>query len=641
MSVPKQPIGLTNFSGSIKSCPPNPDAIRSIVFTKCDNLGVTNGAATEILIPLSNFYIPVGEATRTSFTLPKKTALVTEIHKLNLGGVDTNGEVKFIALMPNYGIGSTSNSISIEWAMVNSIEEGELANIPQVGPDGNTSFNFSQVNGIDFEWGKYLSYDNTGTGSLLAATNGGLLQWDGTKCKLWNTLNSNSTTDYLNSIAVDSDNIAWISTNSGVVAFKNESFEVKFNTTNSILPSNNVTAIEPFENKLTIATDKGLSVCEKGGGNFKTFTIYNTPFLKHELIKKVKVAGDPIIFAGTTGGAYFMDSVTSTWGRYALNSLTVPGWSGSDDIQDMAVYGQNVYFATTNGLVTIPYAGLTSSLSQYVGITATTIVGGSGGDGPLTNNYTSLRVQGNDLFVGHENGGISILNLTTDDWYFASTVPELGGEAVTCLVSNFLASGSPKTLFTGNAISSRVVKLNVDTSDSDNAPGEGDLTDLMLSVTGRKINLDGSYFVDDIQYPSNQIFWFVFSKPVSDTAIFDFLSLRNGLGGTGSVVNLVTEQFSSCIVAAQPVDINNDTIELNKGVGYNLRLAMGATGVDGSFITSGLNVGFYTEDVVPILGWNKLGKMLILSGSDNNLIEGIYLRNPQSTDITIVSLIGN
>ena len=189
--------------------------------------------------------------------------------------------------MPNYGIGSTSNSISIEWAMVNSIEEGELANIPQIGPDGNTSFNFSQVNGIDFEWGKYLSYDNTGTGSLLAATNGGLLQWDGTKCKLWNTLNSNSTTDYLNSIAVDSDNIAWISTNSGVVAFKNESFEVKFNTTNSILPSNNVTAIEPFENKLAIATDKGLSVCEKGGGNFKTFTIYNTPFLKHELIKKI------------------------------------------------------------------------------------------------------------------------------------------------------------------------------------------------------------------------------------------------------------------------------------------------------------------------------------------------------------------
>jgi hypothetical protein len=641
VSAPKQPIGLTNFYGSITSCPPNPDAIRSIVFTKCDNLAVTNGAATEIQIPLGSFYVPVSEAARLSFTLPGKTSTVTDIHKLNLGGVDTNGDVKFIALMPDYGKGATSNSTFLEWTSIRSIDSGELSSIPQVGPNGNTSFNFSQINGLEFQWGKYLDYDNVGNGSLFAATNGGLLEWNGLSCKLWNTLNSNCPTDYISDIKIDSSNVAWLSTNLGVVTFINGVFDAKYNVSNSGLPSNNVLDIEVFGDKLVVGTDKGLSVLDKSGQNFSTYTIYNTPLLKHNVIKKVSIAGDPIIFAGTTGGAYFMDSNSKTWGKYPLNSVTVPGWEGSDDIQDIAVYLDSVYFATNSGLVVVPYTGLTGSPMQYTGSPVSTITGGVGGDGPFSNNFYSLRVENNELYVGHDNGGISILNFSTGEWYFEAPITQLGAGSVKCLATNFRTVSGAKTIFAGNTANSRIVKVNVETFDCDYAPGYGDFTDVLLSVPGSKVSIDGNYFVDQKQYPINQPFWFVFSKPVDSNTISNFLTLSSSIDGSGSNINLQVVQFGDYSVAAYPVNSSNAQIDLAHASGYNLKLSMGATAVDNSFITSGLNVGFYTEDIVPVLGWEKLGKMLVLSGSDNHLIEGIYLRNPQSTDITIIALIGN
>jgi len=184
VSAPKQTIGLTNFSGSISKCPPNPDAIRSIVFTKCDNLSVVNGAATEIQISLTKFFVPVTDAARVSFTIPKATPNTPYvIQKLDLGGVQgSDGKVKFIALFPQYGTGSTApNSAFVEWASVPSIENGELYDLPVIGPSATTSFNYSEINKLQFSWGKYLSYDNSGNGNLYAATNGGLLRWDGQK----------------------------------------------------------------------------------------------------------------------------------------------------------------------------------------------------------------------------------------------------------------------------------------------------------------------------------------------------------------------------------------------------------------------------------------------------------------------------
>ena len=53
-----------------------------------------------------------------------------------------------------------------------------------------------------------------------------------------------------------------------------------------------------------------------------------------------------------------------------------------------------------------------------------------------------------------------------------------------------------------------------------------------------------------------------------------------------------------------------------------------------------INTGFYTEDIVPVLGWNVLGKMLIHTGAESNLTQGLYLRNPQTTGVNFTTLIG-
>ncbi len=642
MSTPKQPIGLTNFFGSITKCPPNPDAIRAIVFTRSVNLAVTNGATTEIQIPLDNFFIPVHEAARLNFTIPAKTASLYTINKLNLGGLDTNGEVKFIALLPDFGVGATSNSQFLQWTSIKSIDEGELSSIPQIGIGGNTSFNFYQVNGLDFKWGTYVDYTTQySTGALYAATNGGLLKWDGIKTTLWNTVNSNLSTDYLHAIEIDSKNTAWIATNSGVLYFdETNQFTTKFNMTNSGLPSNNVTSIRLFGEYGVVGTDKGLSVFEKNGNLFDTYTIYNTPLLKHNYINKVEVAGDPLIFAGTTGGAYFMDSNTKHWGRFPLNSSTISGWNADDNIQDMAVYGTNMYFATNNGLVVVPYTNLMGATSsQFVGITASTIIGGSGGSGPYTNDFYSLRVKKDELYVGHgASGGVSILDLTTNSWYFAQPVSNLAGGPIKSLIPNFL-SPNDKTVFAGNSIDSRIVKLKINTIEYDYAPGSGDLTDMLLSIPGEK--LEGSYVVDSTIYPVDQLFWMVFSKPVSHTTAKNYISLNNNIDGSGNTILMGSTQSGIYTVVTYPVDSLGNKIELARASGYNYRLAMGCTATDNSFITSGLNVGFYTEDIVPVLGWNNMGKMLVFSGSDKHLVEGIYLRNPQNMDINITALIGN
>jgi len=638
VSIPKQPIGLTNFYGSITKCPPNPDAIRAIVFTPSVNLAVTNGASTEIQIPLNNFFIPVYEAARLNFTIPAKTTSLHTISKLNLGGLDTNGEVKFIALLPNFGVGASSNSEFLEWTSIKSIDEGELSNIPQIGTGGNTSFNFYQINGLDFKWRTYVDYTNSySNGALYAATNGGLLKWDGIKTTLWNTLNSNSPTDYLHTIEVDSKNEIWIASNLGVLTFDETSFTSKFNVANSQLPSNYITDLKLFGDNIVVGTDKGLSVFSKNGEMFHTYTIYDTPLLKHNYINKVEVAGDPIIFAGTTGGAYYIDTVTEKWGKFPISS-TMNGWNASNNVQDMAVYGNNIYIGTDSGLVVVPYMGLTGATnSLFTGITASTMVGG-GVTGPYNNNFYSLRVEKDELYVGHgASGGISILNLITNDWYFRNSVTGLTGGPIKSLIPNFL-SPNEKTIFAGNGVDSRIVKIKVNPFEYDYAPGAGDLTDILLSIPKYGIN---KYTVDSTIYPVNQLYWTVFSKPALYSSVQNYISLNSGVDGSGSSIQLGATQSGIYTVVTYPVDSLGHRIELSRASGYNFRMAMGCTATDNSFITSGLNIGFYTEDIVPVLGWNNMGKMLVFSGADKHLVEGIYLRNPQDMDINITALIGN
>jgi hypothetical protein len=677
VSVPKQTIGLTNFSGSISKCPPNPDAIRSIVFTKCDNLAVVNGASTEILIPLTDFFVPVTGAARISFTIPGATTSTPYIiHKLDLGGVDNgSGQVKFIGLMPQYSAGSTctncpgstqSNSLFLEWTNVSSIDKGELYTEASIGVTGNTRFAFSQINKLQFSWGTYLSYDNSGGGKLYAATYGGLLKWNGSKMSLLNTLNSNIPSDYVNAIDIDPNNAIWLATNNGLYQFKDDGNPNGFKAYQPppfvSIPANCLDVKLYNYTKAAVGSDMGISILDTTGSTCLSYNIYNAPLLKHNYISKVDVSTDLIVFAGTTGGVYFYDTKTNLWGKYPLNATTVTGWSGPSAVTSLASYNGNLYVGTTGGLVAIPYTGITgATTSPFIGITASTIYGGA--SGPYSSNFSSLRYVDYgglpELWAGHgSSGAISKLDIDSGVWDFTVANATLATGPVNDVLPDYL-SGSigAKTVFTGgvNATgpaesSSGIVKILTSPGLFDSVPGASDLTDILFSspngLTVGNYNFDSSrLYSAGYSQPNgsdtSQVI-ILFSKGVEASVLTNYLSLSVGLTGAGATVGIDSYTFDTRkkIHFAYATGSTGAPELLQKAAGYNLRLAMGLTATDNTVVSQGLNIGFYTENIDPVLGWNKLGKMLVLSGSDNNYIEDIYLRNPQGIDINVIALIG-
>ncbi len=652
MALPNQPIGLTNFKGSISKCPPNPNAIRAIVFTKCDNLSVVNGANTEIQISLTSFFVPVQGAARTSFNLPGATAnLPYNLYQLDLGGVDLDGGVKFIALFPNYGTGNTATSNQyVQWTNLNSIDEGVLFDQAPLGPSGSTSTSFSinQINQLEFSWGGYLTYNSPGEGYLYAATNGGLLRWDGNDMALWNTLNSQSPSDYISCLAVNSSEVL-VGSNEGVSVFTESQGFYKNYTVGNGLPSNNVLDIEMLSTGYVLAsTDKGFSIFDTLGTTFTNYNIYNSPLLKHNYIPKITASDDLEIFAGTTGGVYMLNYTANSWKKYPLNSSTVTGWSAPDSVTCVGEYNGNLYVGTTGGLVIVPYAGITGSVSPYPGVTATTVT--SGPTGPYSNYFSSLRIEDYNgayqLFAGHGDDGVSgssgwsIYDIDSDTWFYQDDDAALAGGPITDVLPDYLSgSTGPHTLFIGNTANSGIWNTITDTGDISQVPGTGDNANLLLSFP-KGLSGYGNYYVDtSMLYGSTQPLYFVFSKDMtggatSGISFENFFQMNTGIAGAGSTVT------GSWVWDATGTWGTFTPDSLEKAQGYNFTVAQGSTAADGTFLKEGLNVGYYTENISPVLGWNNLGKMLTLSGTDGSYTSSIYLRNPQSSTVNFIALIG-
>ena len=645
MAVPNQTIGLTNFTGSFSACPPNPNAIRAITFTKCSNLSVVNGATTEIQIDLSSFYVPVKNAGRASFTIPAKSSQMVPyvINKMDFGGLDTNGQVKYIAIFPQYGTGASANSYYLEWASNASIETGELYDLPVVGPGGESSFKFFNISQLAFSYGGSLDYYGGGTGSIYAATTGGLLKWDGTSATLFNTLNSNSTTDFLSSIAVDTNNYVWLGTDSGVVRFNEKGgFSTVFTTSNTSLPSNYINCLKLFGvNQGVVGTDNGLSIFDTAKVSLTaSYDIYNSPLLRHNYITCVEGSSDPYIFAGTTGGVYVLNPTTSKWNKFPLNSSSVTGWTAPDEIQSVASCNGNLYIGTTGGLVILPYAAAVgATISPIPGVTASVVLGG--GTGPYSSNFCSLRVENcsgsNRLYAGHDNGGVSILKIDTNDWYYVGQIDGLSGSNILDVLPDFLTSASDTFYSCSTIGEAGIQKTLISSNLQDYVPGSEDRTDILVAVPGGTAPGTGNYTVDGTKlYSINQPIYLVFSKPMDISSVAGGFSLVMGISGDGSPVTGSATLSSDGYVFTFTPDS-----PLQRAQGYNLKLSLGCTAEDGSYVAEGLNVGFYTENIDPILGWNPLGKMMVLSGSDIQLTSGFYLRNPQSIDVNIIALIGN
>ena len=630
MSVPNQFCGL-----SISKCPPNPNAIRAIVFSK-DNLTVSNGSATEIQIPLSKFFIPVEDAARTSFTIPaKQPNLPFDIYKVDLAGLTTDETVKFLALLPQFGgTASTSSSCGcdncggtastnigpyLEWASIDEIEKGELYNAPIVGPSSSnlSSFNFNKVNYLEYSWGGYINAQGS-TGSLWAATDGGVLNWDNSVMTMWNTLNSNLTSDLVKTLTVDSYNIVWLGNNRGLSKLINgQGIVQNWNTDNSGIVSNNVNSIKqlsPF--KLVLATDNGISIFNKEDGSWKNSDMYNTPSLSTNNITSLSISGDYIIL-GTDIGVYvtntLYDQDLNNWTLYNSNNS---GWTAPDYITCLDSNNTSFYAGTTGGLVKFDFGS--SSGTTYL----------AGPSGPMSDDYTALRIGSYEnvgislLYAAHSNG-ISIYNVDYDQWEYTESL----GEAPTTLIPDFTSGAtSSMNIFIGTTGSS-ISRLEIDSSYNSNyynVPEQNKLANVLLTFPN-----NGNTKLVSIQQP----LYFVFSK-----------SMYPG----NSVENCITiyDSTSTSVSGSWTWDSSYKILEFipdnlyDRASFYRFEIVNGSVAEDGSYLRDKLNVSFYTEDIVPALGWKTLGKLMVLSGTENKYVQGLYLRNPQNTGVTVNTLIG-
>lgn len=104
-----------------------------------------------------------------------------------------------------------------------------------------------------------------GTGNPILQQGAGLIKFDGTIPAIFNKSNSNIPSDFVFSIAIDSDNKKWIGTNSGLAIFDDNNWTI-FNKSNSQLPSDFIFFIYiDRKNNKWIGTGYGLIPLSTGG----------------------------------------------------------------------------------------------------------------------------------------------------------------------------------------------------------------------------------------------------------------------------------------------------------------------------------------------------------------------------------------
>lgn len=627
MTIPRQKFGLNKFSTSISSCPSNPDAINVIAF-QTNNLVAINGAETILSVPLSSFFQPVNNASQIDFSLPAKVNDVpTNLTKLDLGGVytssiscpcNTGGSTvsagNFLAIFPTYPSDTIDNDTYLQWTTIKSIEEGELYTGIPVGPTGTSiSFNTINTNSIEFSYGANISYVG-GTGPMWIGTDGGLLKWDGTDMKLWNNINDQLSSDFVNSIAVNSNSTLWIGTDEGLLFFT-EGAETEFtlyNTSSSSIVSNKINDVKRFsDTKIVVATDGGISIFDKTLNTWENFTKFNTPSLTYNDITSIKI-DDVSIYMSTTGGVFSYNTSTEIWNSFTSDSVI--GWTGSSEVLSLEATSTDLYVGTTGGLIIIPISGAT----------ATTITAGA--SGPVSSVFTSLRINNNTLYAGHDNG-ISVYNITNETWDYGVTSGDYAPLGYTCtsIISDFnsgLTSGD--TIFFGN--SQGTYKWLTTGATFSAVPEPNKVTNLLFYYPN-SINIESN-----VGFSSLQTMYFVFSKPMD---ISSFTSITEITTGLTSVSGTWTWTNNNTVAEFQP------STELSKASLYNISILNGSVALDGSYLKESVNQNFYTEDIEPILGWENMSKILMLSGTNTHPIGGIYLRNPHDFDVTLTTVVGN
>jgi hypothetical protein len=129
-------------------------------------------------------------------------------------------------------------------------------------------------------------------------------------------------------------------------------------------------------------------------------------------------------------------------------------------------------------------------------------------------------------------------------------------------------------------------------------------------------------------------------QQVYNASLFDPNTVVESVDYDDSSTTVTLSKPSQFITIGDLITFKRSSQPLQKSQLYNLKIGYGSVASDSTYLANMLNANFYTENVIPIEGWKPIGKMLVLSGTEGNYTDGIYLRNPQSSTINNIALVG-
>ena len=178
--------------------------------------------------------------------------------------------------------------------------------------------------------------------------------WIGTKVGLFkyniqtgNTLlfdkgNSQLPHNYIYTIKVGQDNSLWIGTYGGGLAnLKNNNWSI-FDTNNSPILTNNILGIECFNEKLWIATDKGVVTYDFN----EQWDFYNetNSLMPSTIVYSLVAEGDSVMWFAVHGGLF---KYNGNWTKYNRQNSGLPHTT----VYSVATKGHIKYIGTAEGLV--------------------------------------------------------------------------------------------------------------------------------------------------------------------------------------------------------------------------------------------------------------------------------------------------
>jgi hypothetical protein len=385
------------YALEILNCPPDPSKIKAIMYTTPTKLAVVEGASEIVSIDLQDFFVTIDNQQKASFTLPAKgeAYIPAELFTYDFNGM---GAAKFVAFFPDYGTGATGSEEYIEWDY-ESDTKGPLA-IYGTYDVTTAGWNPRSTNGMASIPGSVIGY--TAAVAKVIATDGGLKFWspeDGTKliCEFNSALHGCKRScvhvDISNNIWTGSfyhglTKVLWDGT-----AF---SFEL-YDTGNSGIASNAINDIKTFGTKVALATDNGISILDTETKTWKNYGRYNVNQITTNIFNSIYIDNEHII-GGADLGVFVYTISNNTWRVY--NSLTLPGWTGTNDVKTLEIVeGTEIFAGTDSTILTFP-----------IGATLATEIPNTGFLRTVTNQYQIGASGSTASFYNQGMTGFTIAN---------------------------------------------------------------------------------------------------------------------------------------------------------------------------------------------------------------------------------------